>query len=598
MTDSTQSSPAADAAAGAALRIRDRAQVDAEATELGRALGVPGLAVGLMRSRGVEGLDAQRRWLSPRLAELRTPLGETGAMAGFEAALETLAQAHARGGKIGVFGDYDVDGVSTACVLANLLETLGFVVVPRVAHRDEGYGFTMAAAQAFVGAGVDVLLTGDCGTSDHESLAYLQERGVETVVIDHHQVPETDPPATAFINPWQRACSFPFKGLCSAGVAFYLGAALRSRLASKSGGSRSGTDPRDLLDLVALATVCDMMPLVEENRILVRAGLDRLQRRERPGLGALMECAKIDPDTALDEGHLGFTLGPRLNAPGRLGSAMPSLELLRARSEAEAVGLAARVEAENSRRRTLSGQLEVQVEAALAADPRAPTRAGLVVAGTGWPAGVVGITAAGIAERWRRPVVILAIDDEDGALRDPLVRGSARSYGELDVRAALTACAPLLERHGGHRAAGGVTLRRSQVPAFVEAFDEAVTALGGRVDAARDLCVLHDGEIDPAGLDSGFVEMLRGVGPFGVGFVPPRFLLQGIRVERARVLAEHHQSFEFRVGRGHFMEAIAFGKGHLGLKRGDVIHFTHLPGLRTFRGRTRLQLVVDQLWLG
>jgi single-stranded-DNA-specific exonuclease len=181
---------------------------------------------------------------------------------------------------------------------------------------------------------------------------------------------------------------------------------------------------------------------------------------------------------------------------------------------------------------------------------------------------------------------------------EALARGSARSYGDLDVRAALQACAPLLLRFGGHRAAGGVTLLRREVPAFVEAFDVAVAALRTGVEEGDAAVALHDGEVDLGLLDAAFVEAVRSVGPYGVGFPPPRFVLQGVRIERARVVGERHVAFEIAVSRGSFIEAIAFGKGHLGLQRGDLVHFTYTPELRTFRGRTRIQLVVDRLWRG
>ena len=205
-------------------------------------------------------------------------------MAGFEPAIDLLSSALRNGWRVGVFGDYDVDGVTTATILTTFLERLGLDVVSTVATRDGGYGFSVAAAKELAGAGVKMVITGDCGTSDHESLGWLQSRGIPTVVIDHHQVPDVMPPAAALINPWQPGCEFPFKGLCSAGVAFYLAAALRSHLRRQ--GVENLPDPRAWLDLVALGTVCDMVPLRAENRILVRHGLSVLDERRRPGLRA------------------------------------------------------------------------------------------------------------------------------------------------------------------------------------------------------------------------------------------------------------------------------------------------------------------------
>ena len=245
------------------------------------AIGVPALTAYLVWSRGTDDEALMRRMLAPSLKQLRPPTE----MAGFEAALDLLQQAKTEGWRVGIFGDYDVDGVTTATILSGYLEAIGIEVVVRVAHRERGYGFGVADAQALHQSGAKLVLCGDTGTSDIEALGWLREHGVRSVVIDHHQVPEVAPPTDALINPHQEGCGFPFKGLCSAGVAFYLCAGLRTRL-SKTTNERM-PDPRALLDLVALATVCDMMPLADENRVLVASGLRHLQQRGRPGVAAL-----------------------------------------------------------------------------------------------------------------------------------------------------------------------------------------------------------------------------------------------------------------------------------------------------------------------
>lgn len=302
--------------------------VRAELRERAAELRVHPVVVELMVGRGIEGIDEQRQFLSPRLRDLSVPRS----MAGYAEAVDLLTTARRKRWRVGMFGDYDVDGVTTTTILTTFLECLGIEIVAKVASREGGYGFGLPAAKALHECGVDLVLTGDCGTSDHEALDWLRQRDVPTVVIDHHQVPETMPPATALINPHQAACEFPFKGLCSAGVGFYLAAGVRSGIATAEPSSRSKLpDPRAWLDLVALGTVCDMMPLVGDNRILVRHGLDVMGQRRRPGVRELLRRAQVAGDVTVDEGHLGFSLGTRLNAPGRLGSAEPALELLRAR---------------------------------------------------------------------------------------------------------------------------------------------------------------------------------------------------------------------------------------------------------------------------
>lgn len=545
-------------------------------------LGLHPVALGLLRARGIED-DDLRAFLAPSLGMLRPP----ATMAGFEAALDLLETARRHRWRVGVFGDYDVDGVTTAALLTTYLEALGLPVVARVAHRERGYGFGLDDARALAEAGVRLVVTGDTGTSDLDALQWLRDREIPTLVIDHHQVPTEPPPASAFINPHQPACTFPFKGLCSAGVAFYLCAALRTRLARTEAGALP--DPRAWLDLVAVATVCDMMPLLEENRILVRAGLRHLARRSRPGLRALMQIAGIGDDEPIDEQHVAFKLGPRLNAPGRLGPAEPSLRLLRARSDTEAAALAEQIETLNARRKRHTEQTVAEAMALLSADPRLAERSGLVVAHRRWLAGIVGIAAAQIVEHHGRPALVLAIDEHRGE-----ARGSVRGIPGVDVRAALEACAPLLQRHGGHREAAGVTLSAARVPELVEAFDAAI-AEQTRGSGEREAPEVVDGELPLAAIGPRLCQTLRSLGPFGVGFSPPRFLGSDLRVERLRVLKERHLALTLSDGDARH-EAMAFGWGTVSLREGDRIGCIFSPGLDRFRGVTRLRLAIERLW--
>lgn len=543
----------------------------------------------MMTARGVESLERQQWWLRPRLGSLRPPSD----MAGFDAALELLLEARAHGWRVGVFGDYDVDGVTTATILSGYLERIGLEVVVRVATRAAGYGFGVAAAQRFEEAGCDLVVTGDCGTSDHEALAYLADAGIPTVVIDHHMVPEVMPPAAALINPWQPGCEFPFKGLCSAGVAFYLCAALRSRLRQRFP-SDNPPDPRWWLDLVALGTVCDMVPLTDENRILTHHGLQELTARRRPGVRALLDLARVDGAVPLDESHAGFTIGPRINAPGRLESAEPSLSLLRARNNIEAGALATRVESLNVQRRAHQETIVREALAKLEDDPRTEGRAGIVVADDTWLHGIVGIAANGIVDRYRRPAAVVAVDRASGE-----ARGSVRSHGGVDVREALRACGDLLLRYGGHQAAAGFSLRAEHLDAFTEAFDAAVAAQLAAMDedgggGPPATALLHDGERPLERMDVDFVRALRQIGPFGVGFEAPRFVAE-VSVAHKRSIKGKHVALEVAQGDVR-RQTIAFGEPGDDISRGDRLVLLYEPEFNTFRGETRLQLRILSMW--
>ncbi len=564
--------------AAPAITLRGGGVADAEVRAIAARLAVHPRAVRLLRARGIADEAALARALVPKLRDLRAP----EQMAGFPAALELLLWAHRRRARVGVFGDYDVDGVCTAAILAGYLDALGLQVVVRVAHRDSGYGFTVGDADAFAAAGVQLVLCGDTGTSDVEALSRARARGMRSVVIDHHQVPEVMPPCDALINPHQQGCGFPFKGLCSAGVAFYLCAALRTKL----GPDARAPDPRGWLDLVALATICDMMPLVDENRVLVAKGLESLARAPRPGLRALLERAQAWGEKPVDEVTVGFRVGPRLNAPGRLGSAEPALRLLRARTPAEAGPLAEHVEVLNVQRKAMSERTVAEALAAVAADPRAAERRALCVAHEGWSAGVVGLAAGTIAERLRKPAAVLSIDVATGT-----ARGSVRSDGLVDVRAALAACAPWLERFGGHREAAGLSLARDQIAGFTEAFDAACAAASS---ARAEGPLEHDGELGLPEIDVALAEGLRALAPWGMGFPAPIFLGRGT-VESARVHKERHLGLRL-AGDGTRVDAIAFGQAAWVPAVGTKVAFLFAPELDVYRGQTRVRVVIQRLW--
>ncbi len=561
---------------------RDRDRRGPARAEQAARLDLPAFELGMLAARGIVDDDAIRRALGPKLRDLRPP----EQMAGFPAALDLLAWAGRRRVRVGVFGDYDVDGVCTAAILAGFLEAIGLQVVTRVAHRDAGYGLADADADAFAASGVQLVLVGDTGTSDIAALERVRARGMRSVVIDHHQVPSEMPPCDALINPHQIGCGFPFKGLCSAGVAFYLCAALRTQLA---GQRERAPDPRGWLDLVAIATICDMMPLVDENRVLVHRGLALLRTAPRPGVRALLERAGAWNESPIDETTVGFKIGPRINAPGRLGAADPSLRLLRARTAAEAGPFAEQVEGLNAQRRSLSQRGVEDALARIAADPHANQRAAVCIADPSFAPGVVGLVAGALVEALGKPAMVLAIDAAAG-----VARGSVRSHGGIDVRAALAACAPLLERFGGHREAAGLTVAIDQIDAVAAAFAAACGAAAG---PARPACDEVDGRLPIAAIDVEFGRRLGGLSPYGVGFAPPRFAVVG-RALSVRVLKERHISL--RIGDGEAtVEGIAFGQAGPGRWTpavGDAIELVGVPVLDVYRGQTRARLRIERLW--
>jgi single-stranded-DNA-specific exonuclease len=508
------------------------------ATELGRVLGLAPATAQVLMNRGIDQELAARAYLTPRLAELTHP--ET--MADRELAADRLASAVRAGERIAVFGDYDVDGTTSAAILSGILEQLGGRVTVTLASRFEGgYGFSDIALERVLALRPAVIVTCDCGSSDHPRIARARERGIDVIVVDHHLVPSEALPALAFLNPHRPDCGFGYKGLCSAGLALTLGAAVRAKLGVE-------LDLRAFLDLVALGTIADVAPLDGDNRRLVRAGLALIASPNvRPGVQALRELAKLQAGTAVSAIEVAFRMTPRLNAPGRLGDSELSLALLRARTIDEARGVAARIEQLNEQRKAI----EAEVTSAAIAQVRErygdePTT-GVVAAGEGWHRGVLGISAARLTDRFNVPAVVIGLDDGIG-------HGSCRAPDGIRLFDAVRRCAAMLERFGGQQAASGLTLRAERYEAFRSAFEEATRDEVGR--HAPALAV--DVEIGEGAYALPPAADLARLEPLGEANEEPVFLLSRAEVTESRTVGENHLKLALRTAGG--VRLSAFGR--------------------------------------
>jgi single-stranded-DNA-specific exonuclease len=468
------------------------------------------------------------------------------AFAGVEVAARTIARHLDARNTITVHGDYDVDGVCSTAVLVRALRELGADVDWFLPDRGaDGYGLSAQTVRRLAARGTKLLITADCGVSAAREIALAAELGIEAVVSDHHAIPADGVlPDAPVVHPV--ACAYPCRELCATAVAYKLALALWELR------GRDGEELARDLDLVALATIADVVPLQGENRALVRRGLAALGGTARPGLRALMEVAGIDP-ARIDERAVAFALAPRLNAAGRMGGADSGLELILTCDHARARELARELDRVNHERRAVERAIRLEAEAQVDALGDIAQRRALVLSGEGWHAGVIGIVASRLAERHHRPVVLIALDGERG-------RGSGRSGCEaFDLLGALTACDRHLYRYGGHRAAAGVEIERGEVAAFAEAMHihargvlaERDTAPVERVDA-----VVGGGELGMA-----LAQELQSVGPFGHGNPPVSLMLDGAAFADVRTMGEgRHVRFTVRAG-GGTARAVAFNNG-------------------------------------
>ncbi len=509
-------------------------QQPTEAGALANALGVsPGMGQ-LLINRGWCSADSAKGYLRPRLQELAGPEG----MADLDVAVNRLARAVEHAEKVVVFGDYDVDGITSSVLLAEVLEALGARVVVQNASRFHGgYGLSQAAAEGVRETGATLLVTCDCGSSDHDRIAFLQAHGIETVVIDHHQVPSQPLPAVAFLNPHRPDCRYAYKGLASVGLAFIVAARLRRA-------KGSSIDLREWLDLVALGTIADVAPLDGENRRLVRAGLARLTlSSKRPGLRAMLMAARVSAQTTCSSTDVAFRLAPRLNAPGRLGEAKLASELLRCKSLEQGLVLAQEVEALNQKRQEL--ERRVTEEARTALDEHGDiSAAGVVVASTEWHRGVIGISASRLVDLLRKPVAVIAID-----AATQVGVGSCRAPESHSVYEALQCARRYLLGFGGHARAAGFTITQNAIPAFRAAFADALEKQVGKqpaVHKAVDLMLAVPGDVMPSHEELALLE------PLGHDNPHPTVYCACSRLLESRVVGAGHLRACVEVGTRRF----------------------------------------------
>ncbi len=568
------------------MQLRLRSLDERVVSRLAGALRVRPATARCLVARGVHEPSEAQGFIDPRLAALRPPSG----LAGLSLAVGRLADAVDKGERIGVFGDYDVDGITTAALLTSFLRGAGAQVECAVARRDAGYGFTRAAARDFAERGCNLVVTGDCGTSDLDAIVACAERGIEVIVVDHHTVPSASVahPALSLVNPFRADSTFPFRGMASVGLAFYVAASVRTELRDRGYfRSRNEPDVRDLLDLVALGTIADLVPLAAENRILTALGLRRLQSRARPGIAALLASAGVDADKEIDARTVAWKIAPRINAPGRLGAAMPSLSLLLA-DDAVASDCAAELETANTERRKI--QDRVMAEALEQLGDRDPGPA-IVLAGEGWPAGVVGIVAAKLVDKYQRPAFVVGIEPETG-----IGRGSARTCAGVNLYEALATAAPHLDRFGGHAAAAGFTIQRANVPALVEALSGAVVRLAegsGRIVAGREV----DAEVRLHEVDERLAQELAGLGPFGQENPAPLLVTRDARVTQVRKVGSGtgHLKLTLEDNDSTIRSAIGFGLGDRLIEVGARVDLAFVPTISTWQGRRSAELEVADL---
>jgi single-stranded-DNA-specific exonuclease len=534
-----------------------------------QALSISHAAASLFLSRGVTTPDEVTTWMS-----LQVP-HDPFLIPDMEQAVDRLFRAVTSQEPICFYGDYDVDGITATSVYLSFFGGLGAQVRAYVPHRlREGYGLNLRAVQRLHDEGISLLVTSDCGTTSHKEIALAAQLGMDVLVTDHHQTDEDMPPAVAVLNPHRAGARYPFRGLCSAALAYKVAQAYQLRYGV------AGVPLESLLDLVALATVADVVPLHDENRNFVREGLIQLSRGTRCGVQALKQAAGVTRDCTAET--IAYKLAPRINAAGRLDDAMLGVRLLTTNNPAEAQQLADRLEQLNRERQRI--EVDIMSEALdFLKDGALPPA--LVLASRRWHLGVVGIVAARLVDRFQRPAIVMAIDEHGVA------KGSARTTGEFDLYQGLAACRELLEGFGGHPSAAGMTLRESRIDEFRSRFSDVVA--GWTHDGAKVPTLTVDAEVRLDEVNFQLIQEIGSLHPFGEGNPEPTFAVTGLEVMDSRTVGEKHLKMTVRQGASLPFDSIGFGMKSL-LERGIPPHapvdLAFTPELNHWNGRDRIQL--------
>jgi single-stranded-DNA-specific exonuclease len=540
---------------------------------------VPPLTMQLLYNRQIRTPDEVRAFLTRSFA-----VDNPFLLKGMNEAVARLRQAIRAGEAIAVYGDYDVDGVAATALLVSVLCALGAQAIPYIPNRmDEGYGLNIPALKTLADQGIRLVITVDCGVRSIQEAAFARKRGLDLIITDHHAVGEELPPAMAVIDPRREDDRYPFKHLAGVGLAFKLAQALL-RAESRVPVSKAKVLPQEeeLLDLVALGTVADLAPLIGENRALVCRGLEQLQKRQRPGIAAMLEEAGLEPEQ-VDATAIGFVLGPRLNAAGRLDHAMASYKLLTTPSIEEAVRLAQQLGAQNrERQQRMNEMVEMARQEVLALGDDLI----YILAHPAYTVGIAGLVASRITEEFYRPTLVIALEEGQS-------KGSARSISAFHITKALDECKDLLVKHGGHAAAAGFTICNDKLDAFRARLREIAARQLTPQDLLPSLKI--DATLPLTKANGETLALIEDLQPFGVGNPKPTFLSYNVQVRDSRPISTERAGVKLKLSDGvAIWDAVAFQEiaAQNLSERIDVVYTLQS---NTWNGRRWIELVVKDL---
>ena len=554
------------------------------ASRLALEAGLTPLQAQLLINRGISNPSQAKSFLCPRLADMADPM----LLKDMDFALAVILKSVKDREKITIYGDYDADGLTATALLLNFFSCLGTETSSYIPNRlKEGYGLDKEALETIAEDGTGLIITVDCGISNSKEIAFAKSLSMNVVVTDHHQVPQGFTADYPVVNPHRADCPFPFKDLAGVGIAFFLAVAVRSAL-RKEGLFKTVPEPdlKDYLDLVALGTVADRVPLLDQNRMLVSTGLGIMGKSRWEGIKAMIKVSGIE-DTDITSDDLAFRLGPRLNAPGRMDDPGLCIKILTADDTLLAKNLALRINDANIKRQGVERRILARIESKIKKTEGFDNCRALVMAGEGWHKGVLGIVASRLVDKYNRPALVL--DVQDG-----MAVGSGRSIDGFNLYEALSRLSNLFEKFGGHAHAAGFTLKAANL----ETLKNELEGLAGKTLKQEDLVpvIEMDAEVSLGHITSDMVRQVKTLGPFGEGNAEPVFLARSLEVAASRVVGERHLKLRVSQG-GTTLEAIGFGLAYKHPLKGKTVSMAFTPELNRWQGYERIQLRVIDLIL-
>ncbi|HUN55543.1 MAG TPA: single-stranded-DNA-specific exonuclease RecJ [Smithella sp.] len=550
---------------------------------LSKEFGIHPIISQILVNRGILDIEAARRYLRPSLNDLHSPY----LMKDMKKGVSRLLKAIHNHEEIVIYGDYDADGITSVVILYKFIKELtphiNYYIPDRV---QEGYGLKIPAIDKFKDNNVSLLITVDCGISDVDQIAHAQSIGIDTIVLDHHEISGLLPPAVASINPNREDCAFPFKGLAGVGIAYNFLIALRGSL-NKEGFWKDRTHPnlKEYLDIVTLGTIGDMAPLIDENRIFVKIGLDLISESQRPGIKALKEISGVDNQT-IDSFKASFSLIPRINAAGRIASPLDAVKLLLTDDMAEARVLSEKLDSYNRQRQLMEKKILNEIVEKISNNDVIEKMSAFVFASDKWHPGVIGIVASRLVELFNRPAFVISLNNGVG-------KGSGRSVSDFNIYKGIQQCAPLLLSYGGHYHAAGISIKEENIDAFAGLLDEITRQSFASPEPSSPIMI--DSECHISDINLNLIQQMDILAPFGSKNPEPLLYARNIQVSSLVVVGNSHLKMCVN-SNGTSLDSIWFNMGkHINALDGANIDIVFTPQINNWNGSPSIQLKLKDI---